>query len=410
MEEMKALNKQKWYPWLLCLVCLLLNFIVVGMTTTAFSTYLPFLRESIGMTYTQTSMINTIRCLTSAVCMPFTTMLYKKLSIRVGVAASCLITALSCIMYATASSVWMCYLAAVVMGMVFAFGNAIPIALLIRGWFNSKSGTALSIALTGSSVATTVMPPVITYLVQTYGIAGAFYRECLLIIAGAVIVFLVIRDTPAHMGLQPYQSAEAQSEKAVHKVNRKDMSQKAFYLFLFAMLLVGISGAPYTSHLALHLRTLGIDPMITAAGISVFGGTMAVGKIVLGMACDRFGAYKVNYLFISMLIVGSFMLSRLRADSGRGLYLAAAIAGVGLAVGTVGITIWCRDLSDESQFANRVKLSQTMFMVGGLVGSPVPGIIADRTGSYGLAYAFFAVCILVVMIIVQTLYIRSAVR
>ncbi|MBQ8263796.1 MAG: hypothetical protein IJY96_03340, partial [Oscillospiraceae bacterium] len=58
------MKKQK-NPWLVCVGCTLLLFCNVGLTTSSFSVYQPYLIGIIGLSNTQASMVITVRTLFS---------------------------------------------------------------------------------------------------------------------------------------------------------------------------------------------------------------------------------------------------------------------------------------------------------------------------------------------------------
>ena len=75
---------KKNYSWIICGLCVLLAFCSCGLVTVAFSTYLPFLKEAAELTATETSMITTIRCLSTIIFMIVSGKYYKKFSLRTG--------------------------------------------------------------------------------------------------------------------------------------------------------------------------------------------------------------------------------------------------------------------------------------------------------------------------------------
>lgn len=71
-------------------------------------------------------------------------------------------------------------------------------ALLIRAWFPKKAATAMSIAATGSGIASLLGPMTVTRWVNAYGFSGSFFREAWLILALAGMVLLLVRDGRRH--------------------------------------------------------------------------------------------------------------------------------------------------------------------------------------------------------------------
>lgn len=402
---------KKNYPWIVCFFCMLLNFVVVGMVTVAFSAFMPYLRDSIGLTNTETSMITTVRCLSTMIVMLFTTAYYKKFSLRMGTFLASLLIPVGYVIFAHANSAIACYIGVAVMGSAYGLGSMIPIAQIIRNWFKTQSSTALAITTCGSSISTAIMPPIITRFVERIGMQATFYTIGAFAVVCAVLIFLIIRDRPEELDMQPLESAEKVKEKVnVLHMDKKELNKVELAAFIVVMLLMGYTGTPYTHHLTIHYVTIGYTAIQAAFALSLYGAILAVAKIIFGMATDRYGVYKMNYPFIVAWAVSSFITMALNGGHTGLLYLTAVLNGIGIPLGTIGITIWTGDLSTDEEYVSRIRLSQTLFQLGSLVGSPIPGMIADATGSYALAYASFGVTLIVMLIIIQVLYKRHMVR
>lgn len=398
---------KKYYPWIVCILCLLLSFCACGLVTVAFSTYLPFLKESAGLTSTETSMITTVRCLSTMFFMLFSGSYYKKLSLRMGVFFAVLTIPVSYIIFAHAHSAVVCYIGAVILGIPYALGNVIPITQIIRNWFKSKEATALAVVMCGTGVSTAVMPPVITKLVENFGLTTAFYAVGIFTVIAAIVIFTVVKDRPEDIGLEPYkENKKAEEKENAVAYSARDLSGKGMILFALVMLLLGYAGTPYTHHLSLHYTTVGYTGIQAAFAVSVYGIFLIISKIAFGAGVDKFGAYRVNYFFFAAWLLGSTITVFLNGVSTSALYGSAILNGLGISLGTIGMTVWTGDLSSDEMYRQRVKQSQTIFQLGSLVGSPVPGIIADVTGSYAGAYVSFTIALAAVMVIIQGMYRR----
>jgi sugar phosphate permease len=379
------------------------------MVTIAFSIYLPYIKTEVGLSNTETSMINTIRYLTTMLVMMGAGKYYGKLSLRLGTSVSCLFLAGSCIVFSRASSAMMCYVAAILMGITYALGTMIPISILVKNWFVHRRSTAMGIAACGSSLSTLIAPPIITLFVDAYGLQKMFIVETAFILMVVVILFLVLRDFPSDMGLAPYQEDgyEEKREKTQSHTLDSDMSKRDIFLLMSAMFLVGVEGPPSSTHLALHLREVNYTGMQVAAATSLIGIVMAAGKFMYGVTSDRFGTYRVNYVYMSSWILAMYMSVVLPGPWPRPLlYTMAIFKGVGSAVGQVGSTLWVVDLSPPQDYSRNIQRSQTLFSLGALLGGPFPGIIADITGTYTFAYVLFVILLVVNLIVIQPLYRR----
>jgi hypothetical protein len=80
--------------------------------------------------------------------------------------------------------------------------------------------------------------------------------------------------------------------------------------------------------------------------------------------------------------------------------------GVGLPLATVGLTVFARDLSTPDQYAATIRQFQLAYMAGSLLFGPVPGFLADTTGSYFPTYRLLTVFAVISMLLMETVYYR----
>lgn len=398
---------KKYYAWVICGACLLLFFCAVGLVTTAFSTYTPYLKEKIGLTNTETSMITTVRCIVTMIAIPLTGKLYGRISLKAGALSAVALVALSCILFANAGNAVLCYISAAVMGFAYAFGSIVPISQIIANWFHDQRSTALAITTCGSSLSTAVVPPVITHLIERLGMTTAFYLEVVFIGISIAVLGLLLHDRPEDIQMQPFQNSNAgKKEKKKRYLPKISLSKHEIFFFAVACFLIGWSGAPYTQHLTIHYVTIGYTSVQAASALAIYGAVMVGGKFFYGFFADRYGAEKINYFFIGAWIMAAFSTAWLNGISQIPLSISAVLNGIGISVGTIGLTVWCDDFSTEEEFAARVRFSQTIFTLGSIIGSVVPGIFADVTGTYAGAYYMFGIMLIITLLIIQKLYIR----
>ena len=66
--------------------------------------------------------------------------------------------------------------------------------------------------------------------------------------------------------------------------------------------------------------------------------------------------------------------------------------------------IWVRDFRSPEQYDESVTRSSLVYTAGSLLFSPIPGILADYTGSYVPAYLLFTVCSVFAFLAVLMIY------
>lgn len=129
--------------------------------------------------------------------------------------------------------------------------------------------------------------------------------------------------------------------------------------------------------------------MTVARAYSVSGAMLMLGKIAFDALSNRVGRMWSTMIFCTILMVSLTMFLFLGSRSILLAFVSFALFGVGLAVYMVGIFIWTQGFAlgvNRKQMLYRFQLS---YAVGQLTFSTVPGIVADRTGSYIPKYTVF---------------------
>lgn len=388
---------------MICAAGTLLLICTVGATSNAFVAYLPFIKAQ-GYSGAQVSSILSVRCLFSLIGMLWVEPYYKALNIRRGLVLSCVMSALGFASYAFARTIWMHYFSAMLCGFAYGFGSLIPISILIRRWFNSKRAYALSICASGTGIATICLPPVITLLVESYGLFNAFLVQALFLLFCAGIVGLLLRNDPAERGLLPYGAGRGggQTTAAALKSGQSLPKNRLLYM-LGAMVLLGAVGTSGPGHFSVLLTTSGYSALLASSAVSVFGISLTLSKLSYGLVADRIGGCRSAMLFFSILALGCLGCGLIDGKSMAFVFMGVVLMGVGYPPATVGISVWAADFSAEADFARTLKWFQVSYALGGLVFSSTPGLLYDLTGRYQVAYlVFLGVVPLIAAIIWQT--------
>lgn len=399
------------YGWIICIGCFILNFCALGMCTSTISVYYPYLRDNMGISNTAVSLIPTIRALFSMISIFAAGAYYKKTGLRIGACASCFLLAVGWLLLGVSGTVVLCYVSAAIMGIAYSLGSVYPIAIFMRNWFEQKRATAMAVSFCGSSLCAFALPPVITQIIESRGVAGAAMITMAFCMICTAILYLLLREKPADLGMEPYGFGENNAESSVNKTKTKEvhLSKTEKILLIGAFLIMGLVAAPSTAHYSIHFQTVGYSAAVAALGISIYGVALAVGKIAFGAAKERIGTYRVNYLFLGAWVAASLATAFVHG-SVIWVIVASFLNGIGLTNGSIAVTLWCGELAARADYEKSVQQGQMANAVGAFVGTPFPGIVADLTGSYLPIYVIYAVMLVGMAVIVQGLYRKHVVR
>lgn len=396
---MKKLHR----AWAVCLGCTLMLLIGGGLGINAFSVTQPYILAQNGFTNTQTSMIITVRSVSILLCLFLTPWYYRLFSYRAGTALATGMATASFVLFANAKSLWVYYLAGALAGFSHGLGSMVPATILMTHWFRSNRALAVGICSAGTGLAAVIFSPVLTLLIERFGLHTCFMMEALVSLAAAVLVYVLVRNSPDSCGMQPYGTAHEESaqEKRLHNIHPSALRWAMLYL---GMAFLGAIASPGFAHMTILFTSSGFSSMQASSALSIFGFALMAGKVVYGAVCDRVGCVRTNRIFGAVLLTGIALCVLAGLRSSVLMYLASILYGAGVPLSTVGLSVWATDFSKPEQMANRVQQFQVCYAAGSLMFSFMPGMFADLTGSYAPSYVVFFLFGVFAIAVVQSTY------
>lgn len=378
--------------WVECTAAALALFCTIGLNINAFSVYIPYLTETLVLNPAQSSGFLMARNLCSVAGVFCAKPFYEKLNIRFGYTLALGLSILALFLFTSARSFAGVCLAAATSGLCYGLGGMYPVSILIHRWFPLHEGLAMGICAASTGLAITVGAPVLTMLVENRSMHFAMYCEMAFLLCALVACFCLIRNYPE--GGLHYDPVK----RTVHKRHKLQLS----WMFL-ALVCMGTLGGAF-SCLTLHYTTEGFDPYQVSLVVSIVGLVLTAAKFLLGGLMDVWGAYKTNWLFLSLAILSCLLFSLGSAFGFAPAVIAAVLYGIGDSVCTVGVTTYARDLSRPDNFSATQQQYQTANLLGGLFYALVSGLTASVTGNYRAFYLIIAGLATFATVVVQSTY------
>lgn len=402
ISHSKAMRRV-FYGWFIVAVCMLMIF-GASLVTTGLSVGLRALRDEMGFSGTETSIIFTICSVAAFFSILFADRYFDKLGLRLGMFIGVLFGMIDFIIYSMAGSNFYLYcLGSVFGGFNYGLCFMLSTSMVMRRWFNDRRALALSICSAGSGFSILIGTPILELIIEDVSLQMSFVVEAIFMATVAILIFLIVRDDPSMMGLEPLGGKDFVVE---HKAGRNyHMTGKVVTLLFIAALLGGICGSPATSNFALNFTNVGLNETVVAFAISVFGLMLLISKLAYGNVVDRKGAYFSTMLFGLFIVIGQlgcFMVGHITAD--WFMFLTLAIMGMGYPIISLGYPNWSADFTSKEEYPKMLKRLQLGYQFGIMAGSPVPGIIADATGSFTWAYLMFGVLLAISLLMVHMAY------
>ena len=409
--------KAQPYRFTICALSTVMVFVCVGLVSNAFSICLPFIIKVHGFSNTQISLLATMKSVTSLLAMFAADRYYGRHGLKKGIALAMLSASLSFFIYGISSTPLLYCAASALSGISYAMGGMIPASLLIRQWFPLKPAAALGIAASGSGIGSVLGPVTLLFLIENFGLSSAFLAQALAVAAVTLpIVALIRENTPEHTGIET-ASVEDFPETEVSSGSSRDcihggtllhnrLSRREQLRILCGSFLIGVLGLTGFNYLSLLYTSAGHSAATVSFFLSLMGILLIAGKCSFGWIADRAGSFRTAALFCLFLCIGQ-LLCCFAPQSGRLLFgITFLFLGMGLALASVGLSIMASDFCQVGNYATVLKNYQLSYALGGLVSSAVPGMLADRTGSYLPSYILFFILSIALFLFIIPVYRR----
>lgn len=375
-------------------------------SSAGFSIIVNSLKSTYNLTGTASSFIFTAKNICAFIFVMFANKYYEKLGLRLGIALSYVYGIIGLLILRISNgSLVLIYLAAVFIGAMYAFCMILPMALLIRTWFNKSRALCMAICSAGTGLSTYLLSPMLQRRIAAEGMNGAYNTLMIFFAVGAVVMYLFLRSKPEDVGLEIYGGEDyvEAGKKGIKKVALTQTNKAAVTIFIVCAGLMGFAAPPAQQHLVLHFNAAGFDSMFVAKCYSYVGLALLISKPLLGVLSTkiRFGVLSVIYL---TLYIVSFLIAALCVSASWAPMVACVVYGIAGPICSLGYTNWVADFSTKDDYSKKVKNAQLSYQGCEIVGSLIPGVIFDITGSYGGFYIISAVLVAVIIVAVVRFY------
>lgn len=277
-----------------------------------------------------------------------------------------------------------------------ALAGIIVYGRLLVAYFSRARGLALGIASCAPAVVTIVMGPLLSRIIEAQGWRTGYAWLALgSALLGATALLLVPRS---------FSDADPRPRGAGNLTRDYGelLTTRAFLVIFSAMLLCNIHFTLQTTQLALILAERGIDASAAGTMLSLFALGVIGGRILCGLALDRFTSRMVASI---CFLVPALSLGLLSTETADARLAGLAIAGLGFSVGAEGdiaAYLATRYFRPEL-FSSVLGLFTSAMAVSALLGAFAVNRVLAITGSYSSFLAIAATCVLVGALLFQML-------
>ena len=342
----------------------------------------PLLRH-FGWTRARLSSLQTVLGLSAGVSAPFFGWLLDRVEAGAVIASGICVSGAALLLASRANSYDTFLIAYAMLGVGIAAATLLPCSQVLANWFGERRGTALGLAMSGTSLGGMLMTLVAADAIGRAGWRAGYVALALpMLLVNVPLVLAVVRTRPESGALAEAPSSGSGLE-IPEAVRGRSFWMIAAVQFAFAFAVTGGS-----LHMVPYLIGIGYAPTQAALVLSLTFGLAALGKPLIGAIADRIGGRFA--LAISMAIAAAGQIMLLGA---RNIVILAAFTVVyGLASGAPLALV--PDLTADSlglkRFGTLLGLSGVFTTIGAATGPLAAGSLYDAAHNYFAAFLIFA--------------------
>ena len=281
---------------------------------------------------------------------------------------------------------------------------------LVSRWFVRRRGTAISLAVSGTSLGQFALLPLFTAILLGEGWrATMLWVGLLCLVVNVVLVLWVIRGDPEDIGKLPYGHVDADPDAASTTGSvraepagprslglREAMRTGSFWLFTVAMFVCGAGDFLLTTHLVPMATDRGV-PTTTAVAMLAWFGLFSLGGVLLAGPLSDLIGNKVPIAAAFGLRVILFLIV-VRYQSAASFWVLALGFGFTFLITAPLTTTLMGRMYGFASIGLLGGFITTVHHIGGGFWAYVGGVVYDGTGSYTLAMAISAVASAVALV------------
>ncbi len=396
-----------WTAGFACLALMVSN----GMTVSGLSVYdLEFMGQ-FGWSLGEIKFRDMVTLTLTGLLAPLVGILIDRFGVRRCMLTGWILLSLAYLAYSRLESLAELYVIHAIFAVVLLLCGLNVAIILVSNWFVRYRGTAIGIALTGTSLGGALFPQYGTAMIAAAGWQQAFALAAVFPLLLLALTWALVRDRPG--SARPARGAPARGTPARGTPARgtaargapargssspspgSENSGMAFREAIgtgtfWALALIAMSTF-YTvlgvqAHIFKYMRDAGFDAQLATNAISLFFLCALAGKFLFGLVADFLPQRRVFFGNLLVMLVGSLALAQMDTA-----LVWPAVVTFGLGWGGVYTLL---QLTVMNSFGTRDagKILGTITILdasGGGLGIWLTGLLYDRSGSYDLPFAVF---------------------
>jgi len=388
----------------------IIRFFESGTYFYGFSAFFNPIRTTFGWGAAETSVAFSLQRLESGAMAPLSGFLTDRLGPRKMMLIGWIIAGAGFFAMSRVNSIWVFYIAFVVLALGMSLGSFMPSNALAARWFVKKRSRAITLSALGAGAGGILIPLI------TVGILQFGWRTSLVVVGIAAWLIclplsFIVKDRPEMAGYLP------DGDDPVSQTNLGDTTEKnptgsrndlgtestytglsvketlktgSFWLISLVSLFQHLGTSAVFVHMIPYLESVDFPEMQAAFAVSGMAICSVVGRLVFGILGDYVNKRYLLTIALALQTVGLFLLSLIDVSRVWLLVIFLLVYAPGYGAPIVVRPALQADYFGVKNFGTIMGLISLVSLAGGLSSPIVAGWIFDTTGGYQFAWRIFA--------------------
>lgn len=376
--------------WVVAAALFVSLFLLWGSCFNTFGVFFMPLVKEFRQSHASIALLSTIIVLLAGAVGPLAGWLLERIGARLVMGIGAALSGVGLVGISQAHSFVQILMWYVVLGIGLGASTWLPASIVITNWFTERPGTALGLITAGMELGGMLMTLLAANVIQHDG-----WRRAYLVLAIPIFIIavpLLIR----FVELSPDRPRRMEDRIRGHG-NSLELGQavrtSSFWLAGSALFAYGFGVGGSFVHLVPYLTNAGYAERQAALALSLSLGLMVLGKPIMGMLGDRFGARRM--LATGWSVFGVSTLLMLEARRPELLVAAVLLYGLTLATAVALLPVVLRETFGAQSLGTVMGWLIVFQTLGIAIGPILSGRLFDLSGSYTTAFAISGVIIVI---------------
>ncbi len=366
-----------------------------GLTFSGITIFDEAILNEFGWTKSQLKFRDLVNLVSASFIMPFVGAIIDRYGAKKMMIIGLAMIAILYYLYSLIQTTFHMY--AIHFAFAFAVSGAGTLAtiIMVSQRVTKRRGTAIGIALAGTSAGGIIIPQIGKPLLESVGWRTAFQYEAVLPVI--VLILLAILVKPIKYKKTTNKEVKKDEETGLVEIKfTQALKLPVFWAICFAGICCFYSIMGIISNLFLHLRELDFSVEGAANAFSVFFAIILVAKLTSGMIAELINEHKLFKIQVAIMALGTVGMAMNTESLVWPSLIAVGIGWGGLYTLLNYIIITTFGVKSAGKIGGIISVFEG---IGSGLGAWLTGVISDKTGDYSTSFWIVVVLLSIALLI-----------